>query len=57
MSRSKHSGEYGHKPARTAPAKHRRGRSHRFGEACAVGAVGFAGLVTILYASSLYTQW
>ena len=57
MNRAKQSGEYGHHPACTAPAKRRNARSHRFGEAWLVGAIGLAGLVVILYASSLYTQW
>ena len=57
MSRAKQPGESGHKRTSTAPARHRSGRSHRFGEAWAVGAIGLAGLVLILYASGLYTQW
>ena len=57
MNRAKQSRKYGHQPAGTAPAKRRNGRSHTFGEAWLVGATGLAGLVVILYASSLYTQW
>ena len=57
MNRAKQSRKYGHQPAGTAPAKRRNARSHRFGEAWLVGAIGLAGLVVILYASSLYTQW
>ena len=57
MNRAKQPKQYVHQPADTVPAKRRNGRSHRFGEAWAVGAIGLAGLVVILYASSLYTQW
>ena len=57
MSRAEQPGEYRHKTVETAPARHGTGRGHRFGEPWAVGAIGLAGLVVILYASAIYTQW